>query len=230
MKILILVLSCNNNGFSIMDDCIKSTWGSVKTPFTEIFFYYHKLLDNGTECFNNNIFINGLESYANIGHKTIKAFEYLLQNQEFDFILRTNSSSFIHLYNLINFLKDKPKDKFYAGYPIPYHTEDLNIDFATGSGYIISRDLVKYIVENQNKWNHNYPDDVGVGKLLCDYKIDFIRTDWIKFTEPPTSKDILKNIGNNFHLRCKIETEYNPSKQCQIMQNLYNIIYENYNF
>jgi hypothetical protein len=229
MKIIILVLTYDDGGgYSIMDKCIKSTWGQVKYNDIEIFYYYAKPLEHDEYVIDgNNIICKGHESYNTIGYKTIKAFKALI-NKNFDFLLRTNSSSFIHIDNLLNYLKDKPKTKFYSGAPIPYHTKNLNMDFATGSGYILSKDLVELVVNNEEKWDHYYPDDVSIGKLMKENDINFIPKDWMKITTI-TDEQTISNIKDTFHIRCKIETAWDNEGQCIILKKLYNLIYENFN-
>jgi hypothetical protein len=229
MKIIILVLTYDDGcGYSLMDRCIKSTWGDVKYEGIEVYYYYSKALSNEEYIVDgNNIICNGHESYYSIGYKTIKSFKYLI-NKDFDFLLRTNSSSFIHFENLIKYLKDKPKNKFYSGSPIPHHFIDLNIDFATGSGYILSKDLVEYVINNENEWNHNYPDDVSLGKMMKEYSIDLIPKEWLKITTMP-DENVLLDIKDAFHIRCKIETSFSVELQCDIIKKLYKLIYEKNN-
>lgn len=226
MKIIILVLSYEDGGgYSYMDDCIKNTWGKYNKDDVEIYYNYAKTLDN-TEYYieENNIYCNGYESYNNIGYKTLKAFKWLVK-KDFDYMLRTNTSSFIHINNLKKYLIDKPKNNFYSGSPIPYHTNNLNIDFATGSGYILSKDLVEYIVNHEDKWEHKYPDDVSLGKIMNNNNIKLIPKEWLKLTDIPSS-DVVNEIGDKFQIRCKIETLYNVQLQCKIINKLYKLIYE----
>jgi hypothetical protein len=229
MKIIILVLTYDDGGgYSFMDKCVKSTWGNVKYEGVEVFYQYSKPLDNEEYIVDgNNIICNGFESYYSIGYKTIKSFKHLIK-KDFDFLLRTNSSSFINFENLIKYLEDKPKNKFYSGAPIPHHSIDLNIDFATGSGYILSKDLVEYVVNNEEEWNHHYPDDVSLGKMMKDYNIDLIPKEWVKITTIPDERT-LQNINETFHIRCKIETSFDNETQCEILKKLYNLIYEKNN-
>jgi hypothetical protein len=85
-----------------------------------------------------------------------------LKNIEFDYIFRTNSSSYIDKKLLYNYLIDKPKTNFYSGV-----IGDLNGNkFASGSGYVLSKDLVEVVLDNLDLWNHDYIDDVALGILL----------------------------------------------------------------
>ena len=227
MKIIILVLTNIDKGFHIMDKCVKNTWGKETRENVEIFYNYaDPSIEEEYIVDGCNIICKGYETYENMGRKTLKAMKYLA-DKDFDFLLRVNNSSFIHIDNLISYLKDKP-NKFYAGFPIAYHTDNLNIYLASGSSYILSKDLVKYVVDNEEKWDHSYPEDVSLGKLMYENNIKLTPKEWVKILEIPSDDDVL-TIGDSYQIRCKIETGWDPYKQCEIMNKLYKLIYEKNN-
>ena len=47
--------------------------------------------------------------------KTLKGFNYCLANEEFDYILRTNLSSFFNLKKLLDYINICPSTNFYGG-------------------------------------------------------------------------------------------------------------------
>ena len=139
MRVIILILTYDDGGgYSIMDNCVKSTWGGLKYDNVDFFYYYSKPLNN-QDCLidGNNIIFDGTESYHTIGLKTIKSFKYIVK-KNFDFLLRTNSSSFIDINNLLNYLNDKPKNKFYSH----WHLNTLNLEVNPLS-------LINYCMNNQ---------------------------------------------------------------------------------
>lgn len=178
-KILISVLSLQQDPYINLEETIRQTWGKNNDNDIKIIYYYGDSQE--TYLMNDKLFINSPEGLYNIGKKTLKMFDYCYNNFEFDYMFRTNSSSYINITELKNFLIDKPKKKFYCG-----HVGNFlgNIKFASGSGYFISRDLVEFVLNNQNEWDHNLIDDVSLGKLLtshgyeitqgkrCDLQID----------------------------------------------------------
>lgn len=228
MKIKILVLTATHLGnFKFMDECHKNTFNKIVEGDVEIYYYYYDpTIDEQFINKNNSLYFKGYESDNKIGEKTLKSFSFL-NDDDFDFLVRTNHVSFIHLKNLISFLKDKPKHKFYSGKKIPYHQEVLNIDFATGSCFILSKDMVDFIVKNPNKWDHNLPDDVSVGKIMNEIGVELIEKEWVKFSEIP-SIDEFNSIGDVFHIRCKIEDSFNPEKQCEIIKKIHEYYIESY--
>jgi len=102
-------------------------------------------------------------------YKTRVAMEYLLNHEEFDYLLRSNLSSFFHAESLLEFIKDKPRQNAMFG--------DLIVGkFLSGSGYIMTRD----VVEKFTKWDyseHMNPmktyDDVILGEFMFLYEIPY---------------------------------------------------------
>lgn len=156
--------------------------------------------------------------YSLIGEKTLDAFQACYENLDFDYIFRTNVSSYIDLEALRFFLKDKPRDNFYAGAIGNLH----GVSFASGSGYFLSRDLVIKTLENRSFWNHNFIDDVSLGKLLTvnlDIAIKPVGRIDIDSTDLVFNK-ITENARKSFHYRCKAK---NPGTAIEIMNSIHKI-------
>jgi hypothetical protein len=156
--------------------------------------------------------------YSLIGVKTLEAFEASLKNFDFDYLYRTNVSSYIDLNGLSAFLECQPKENFYAGV-IGNHQ---GVSFASGCGYFLSRDLVSKVVQKKTDWDHNYIDDVSLGKLLTeemDIQIKEVRR--VDLSSEVLDSSEIKNIFNSaFHFRCKAA---NPDITISIMKTLHTI-------
>lgn len=157
--------------------------------------------------------------YSLIGLKTIEAFTASMQDFDFDFIYRTNVSSYVDLAKLNEFIKDKPLSGYYAG----VIGDHQGIKFASGSGYFISRDLVNKVLEKRDLWDHNLIDDVSLGKLLISelkvqiQEVERVDLDTVNFN-PVQIKSKSQNI---FHYRCKAS---DPDVTIQIMKSLHTIV------
>jgi len=218
MKLLILVLSHrDNNIYEQFYLTQKSTWDSIKYPNIETVYYY----GNNYNQFNgfagqNDIILSSIpESLMSCGIKTILALT-LLQKFNFDYIFRTNSSSYIDKNILYNSLLDKPRENYYASSIIGSCN---NIEYGSGCGYVISKDISNLIIQYANEWDHTLLDDLALGKILKN-----------KTTIQPQKLleryDILKsedaeNIPNNyFHYRIKTNQRYND---IEIMKKIHEI-------
>jgi uncharacterized protein YegP (UPF0339 family) len=168
---------------------------------------------------NGQIITSVPDLYSLIGEKTLDAFEACIENFEFDYIFRTNTSSYLDLKGLQLFIKDKPKENFYAG-TIGSHQ---SIEFASGCGYFISRDLVAKVVENRILWNHNFVDDVSLGKMLTDdFNVDIHAVDRVDINSlEMLAEHVAKRESSTFHFRCKAA---NSETTIQIMTKIHKII------
>jgi hypothetical protein len=157
--------------------------------------------------------------YSLIGIKTIEAFKASINNFDFDYIYRTNVSSYIDLIKLKEFVNNKPREGYYGG-AVGTHQ---GISFASGCGYFLSRDVVKKVLENRKLWDHNLIDDVSLGKLLTKElnievqeigRLDLESTNFSPLEIEFKSQTI-------FHYRCKAAS---PDLTVQIMKSLHRIL------
>lgn len=161
MKILIIVLSHKDNGiYSDFYESQKKTWDSINVEGVETYYLFGN--HDCNEIVGNEILVDVIENnFNNCGYKTLKSF-ILTKDIEYDYIFRTNSSSYVDKNLLLEYIKDKPLDNYYSGV-IGNHN---GIKFSSGCGYFISRNLVQLLIDNSDRWNHNHIDDVLVGELL----------------------------------------------------------------
>ncbi len=148
-----------------------------------------------------------------IADKTILAMEAMIPRiKEFDFIVRTNLSSFFVFPRLLEFMKTLPKtgcyhaceNKILQGGGKPY------IPFGSGACFILSPDLVEMIVRNKNELlGSTIVDDVLFG-WFCHYsKIPLIIATRMDILDMPTWLT-LKNYlpENQYHFRLKNNSEH----------------------
>jgi signal peptidase I len=206
-NVIILVLSHYEEPYVMLENCIKQTWSKTNLDNVNVIFYH----GGGKESIKGDkIVIDYPEGYHNIGHKTIRAFEILLQNNNFDYIFRTNSSSYVNIEKLVQYLDDKPLNNFYHGV-IGRHND---INFASGCGYFLSKDVVKKVVENKSNWPHQIIDDVAIAYLLRNIGIYPTPAPRLDITDTP----VPDNVYDYFHFRCK--TNGDRTGEVKIMNEL----------
>jgi hypothetical protein len=216
MKCLISILSHIEEPYISLENSIRKTW--LENIKNDYFFYYG--CNRDTYKKDDKLFLNigdKKETLENIGYKTIEMFKYSLENYDYDFIFRTNSSSYIRIDKLNEYLLDKQKSNFCSAI-IGTHKGDIK--FLSGAGYFLSRDVVEYVVENSHNWNHDYIDDVALSIILKNY--DFIpskRYDLHEGNYFLINEDL--SIHNNFHFRCKCNNRENDMK-------IFNKLYEKF--
>lgn len=195
MKVIILVLTAESGDFPLIESASKETWASVPNDNIEIFYYYGN--KSHDKIAGNSIFSTSPEGYQNIGKKTITAFE-LLKERDFDYLFRTNTSSYIVKDNILRFVEDKPRNNFYCGI-----IGRGKINFCSGSGYFLSKDVLLKVVENKHLWNHDLIDDVAIGELI-EKKLGIQISDGARRLDihdmgrPYTFED----LKSHYHIRC----------------------------
>ncbi len=161
--------------------------------------------------------------------KTVKSLKR--SSLAYDFVWRTNLSSVLDFHGLLEFCKGIPSSGYYGGYIGQYqHSESEAVlkerargvsashregrayhgfspseasRFASGAGFLMSADVVEYLVINQALLRWDLIDDVAIGILLEPiFGLVHIERQWIQSLD----SDI---IGGVFHYRCESYMHYN---------------------
>jgi hypothetical protein len=166
---------------------------------------------------NKTLFIRGDECLIpGILHKTVEALSFFLHhsalikpsfnsmglkgNDEFPlFVWRTNLSSVLDFAGLQRYLGTINLSGFYGGYiGLGSLNNGSSTFFASGAGFLMSRDVAEYLVSNRDSLRWDLIDDVAIGALLEPlYGIVHIERCWIQSGE--------EVVGSNgvFHYRCE---------------------------
>jgi len=220
MKLIVLILASDNATYL---ECQKmwrlymNTHPNIKSYFIK----YKSDLIEDVSLENDNIFIKGNESLIpGCLDKTIKAIEFCLKNQEFDFIFRTNMSSVVDLNKLNNILENY--NRHYSGV-IGTHK---NIQFASGAGILLSKPLCIFLTSYKNKLNYNLIDDVSIGLFCQNAKniriapLNRFETYNYENTLNLISKELIKDY---YHFRCKSAKDDNNT--LLMMKKIIDLIY-----
>ena len=122
------------------------------------------------------------------------------------FIWRTNLSSVLDFHGLERYLGTICSKGFYGG----YIGKVSDIFFASGAGFLMSRDVAEYLVLHKAELNWDLIDDVAIGALL-EPRFGIVPIDrcWIQTGD----EDILaKGV---FHFRCE---SYQHLRTVEFMQ------------
>ena len=162
---------------------------------------------------NKTLFIRGDECLIpGILHKTVEALSYFL-SFDYDFVWRTNLSSVLDFEGLQRYLGTINLSGFYGGYvgkALKPDGLERDIFFASGAGFLMSRDVAEYLVLNKDSLRWDLIDDVAIGALLEPrYGIVPIDRCWIQSGE--------EMVGSNgvFHYRCE---SYQHLRTVEFMQ------------
>ena len=206
LKILILVLSSKTYPSSRNKKAIKNTWGSILQDNLKIIFYESGEVE---KVIDDTLFVEPDTSSRNLGYKLLLALDWCEKNIDYDFIFRTNTSSFVNTKELEKYISANliDKDYIYCGMPLvrDYKESDKKINFLSGAGIIFNKKTVQLILKKKEQWDHNEWEDVSLGKLLEDNNIPFLKG---------KRQDIENNFYNNvidktnYHYRCRLDNHY----------------------
>jgi hypothetical protein len=135
------------------------------------------------------------ETYGLITAKLCAALNYLLENKNFDYILRTNSSTYIDRTRLARFVGSIPKTGYYGGFT---GISSRGVAYASGTGILMSRDVVEMAL-NSN-WDYAQVDDVALGEVLARCKVELQHIGRPGLTGPD---DVADTDLSGFMWRCK---------------------------
>ena len=158
MKILILIIS--SNGFPY--DEYKQLWREYMNLDDEIDSYFIESKDVEKSCIEDDIiYIKAVESYEKIFYKTQEALK-LFDLKTYDYIFRTNLSSFIVFSKYKQWLKTLSKENVYNG-SICWYTRYI---YASGCGFTITPDVAQMIINyDEESQLSKFIDDVTIGKI-----------------------------------------------------------------
>ncbi len=207
----ILILSSNTYP-SIRNSKVQKKVFSSNESINNVFWYKggnpEQLINKEANLIERDLYVDASDDALGMGDKTIKSFEWMLENTDFEYLFRTNTSSYFSYSNLLSYIEKNFGDKKYV-YAGKIHTTNdssgNSVNFASGSGYILNRNTVKKIVENQKHWEHEYWDDVSLGLLLRKLNLKPIDAQRFDIEGNPYKQKI--DI-NQYHYRCRIDNHY----------------------
>lgn len=196
MQVLFLIVSSYLQPYArIQDKGQEKTWIKTFSSFKN--FSYKYLISNGSIPARNTqldelhvmpsssklipatmssiayetedtLIVNSSLGWESILTNTLTGFKWSLRNDSsFDFLIRTNVSSYWNIQNTLSLLNTLPKRKLYAGHSL----QTLGTKFIAGDGIILSRDLIELICSRVSEIDSGAIDDVAIGRFLQKYEI-----------------------------------------------------------
>lgn len=183
VRILNPILHCEKQCdlYKQIAECSRKTWLSKKHSDVRSFFYfgaenYEELQDSYLE--GDKLFLKSPDSWRDGGAKhvslikMIKAFEFCLDNFDFDFLLRTASGTYVDYDNLVDFTNKLPDDFSYGGVFMRKHFNERLVAYACGHAVLMSQKFVKSIIENKDLLlSYGLIDDAALGHFASESNI-----------------------------------------------------------
>jgi len=108
--------------------------------------------------------------YPGMITKTMRGMEYIENNYDYDFLLRTNISTFWDFETLLNRLDREPKENCFTGtLRTCVYIDRKSPNYVSGVDLLLSRDLVQEMVRNQKEViSENLPEDWALSQFFID--------------------------------------------------------------
>lgn len=225
LKTLILIIATDDKpAYRELQKVWEAYMNSDLNHFEAYFLRADPQLPVPFQIRKNEIVMKTYEGFApGIINKTIMALEAMQPRlSEFDYVIRTNLSSFYVFPQLLAFLKTLPKTSVYRGvgfYPSPQDVppEFCQIPFISGAGIILSNDLASLLLKESKtleKYKSELPDDVFIGLFFQKHNVMPIQAPRCDF---PTRQLWLQ--GKNdlstaaFHFRAKRHHNFRTAEE-----------------
>ena len=209
MKVLVLIISSND--YPVYEEH-RQLWLKYMNLNSDIECYFYQYHDGPQKIENNTFWLNGSESLNKIIVKTLDAFDFFIKRDNYDFIVRTNLSSVWNFPVLIDYLNTLPKEQVYSG----FIGEHDGLPFCSGSGFIMTPDVIKLLIENRH-----IAESV---KIMDDVDIAFTMKKLnIPLTLNSRNDSCIFN-ATSYHYRCKrVIREQEKEIMGTLIRNIYNV-------
>lgn len=208
MKILILVVCAEWEEHPMLVDAIRETWGKNQSSVWYLWANNHRFL-------KYHDWVGKMwEGYGAMLHKVLDFLEDY--HEWYDYMIKTNTGSYINIPALKEWLEDKPRVKFYAGavgnISDPY---GMNVDFVSGSGIILSNDLCQMMLHKRKEFGPEHIDDVAIGL--------FMQRHGIPITHGQRTED-LNESSYHYRLRSPDGERFRDAEDMKWLHNKFNPI------
>lgn len=213
-KIIIMIMSCNIDFFIDEESILKSTYLS-RLPDNIDYIIYR---GGNKTSYDENTHVLTVESDDSLErtyNKTYQALKWVYKHKDFDYIFRTNTSTYVNI-DLLNYFVNNKEDNFciWGGeilYGLNSECSDINMAYLRGNGLLLNKNHI-YIILTEGipflYFNLKMIDDSTIGLVLNTYTIYHVDSDyletlqsfrygWYKSTNVKYSEHQICNMNND---------------------------------
>lgn len=216
MKVLVLIIATDGHPYTMFEHFWRQ-YMSIDSTFECYFIKADSTIDKNY-IDDSIVYIKCEENFNNIYYKTIETFK-MFNIQSYDYIFRTNLSSFIVFNKYKNWLMTLPNKNVYNG-SIKWFSR---YPYASGCGFTCTPDVIEVFI-NSDQLNY-VVDDVSFGKICLENSIK-VSTAPLNEIYLDSMEDEIKKFDSYecaFHYRLK---SINRSNDLSIYLKLINIYYK----
>ena len=171
--IIVLIIASDNSQLYLEQKKESLEYYSKFSDKIKFFYLYCKPEDQSNEY---DLCFSGCDEsiYPGIFYKTAKAVQFINKFYNYDFLVRTNLSTFWNLNNLISFVETIPKTNYATGHCVLSHggTSGFShgLSFIGGIAIILTKDIADELFVNNDPFSDlgylKMEDDVFIGYLI----------------------------------------------------------------
>ena len=215
MKILMIILSSPT--VNAVYPLHKAIWAKYMHSEPGITSYFLEFHDEKDTIEGDTFYVKGKESFhPGCLDKTMACFKHFAQ-ADYDFIIRSNMSSLWNFPALLKHLSTLPTQGLYSG----VIGRCKSIEYASGSGFILSADVMRRLVAASTP-GPNIMDDVDIGFIVGKLGISVKKADRVDICKLHDYNTHTYN-DTSYHYRFKWNMMRN--KETEAMMNMVNHIY-----
>jgi hypothetical protein len=179
MRVIFLVIASDDPVHELDLNIQKQTWAATQSQDAEVIW----LRGSNSPTFQlegNTLFVPCPETYKNILRKTILGVKYLVENKDFDILIRTNVSTYFDVRRtLLELRKKRYSDDFVGGYfdltNGGYFGIEKAFEYISGTGVFLSRGAAELLSQLDPIQYETSPDDVAITHFFSSKELRFIR-------------------------------------------------------
>ena len=171
-KAIILSMSCNQERYINEENAIRQTWGKevLEGKYDNIELLFYRGGSDSTYLEKDVLHLTSDDTLFGTYQKTMDCFKWLVENKEFDYIIRTNTSTYINVDAIQQFLslKNVQKDTIFCPH-LTINSWSKYTPYGGGHYLIIPKNIITDIFLMYKHLNLNGIDDAIMGLLMGAY-------------------------------------------------------------
>lgn len=177
-KAIILCMSCNQERYINEEQVIKKTWGKdiIEGKYDNIKLLFYRGDADEIYVEDNVIYVDEKDDLNGTYHKSLKAFRYVENNFEYDYIIRSNTSNYINIKAIKQFLDfDLIDNETMFGTSLLISGVNNGVPFLRGNFLIIPKKIINILINNNIGLSCGI-DDFCFGYILWrHYKGEYLK-------------------------------------------------------
>lgn len=145
---------------------------------------------------NQLIRVRAPEYWVGTSAKMHAALRYVSKTSDFDYLVRTNSSTYLDIAGMMAFLEAAPRSRYYAG------SRNGEARHARGTCIILSRDIVDRMSEDHT-WRYDWVDDRAMGASALKLGVEAELYEQVFVTSEDAIPQALADKNRSFIFRLK---------------------------